>query len=485
MNRIGLPVVLLGLLPLLVAVSVPIMTRFSFAWLAGILSVMALIAFVIVYMRWQPGFMKLFALLLPFSVETPVSGDSMMVLPSEPMLVLAALMLVIELLRKPASLPTIWRNEIWWILPLALAFILTLPFTQMGTVSLKYSAVNLLYMAVFFAYLSLLALRHPALLKQLFLLYAVGFLLVAAWSVYQYWQLGWNPIVVRGIFSPFYKDHTIFGAAAALFAVWWAAGSMAERSRLSGFFVLSTAFVFVLLVLLTGSRAAFLSLFFALFVLLLLLLRTKIRYLLMGGLVMLSVLLLNRDHIIQRLQQVNAVSYDAHADLIDRTQSVGNITTDISNLERLNRWVAAWRMFLEKPVTGFGPGTYQFTYIPFQSPEFRNRLTVTNPYDVPENSGGTAHSEYLLAMSEMGLAGLIGWLVLIGRWSYIAFRHSRNHQGRKQIMIAFAALSTYLFHAFFNNFLNTDKFAFLFWGMAVWLTIHYHTTNERAVLQDR
>jgi putative inorganic carbon (hco3(-)) transporter len=484
MNRIGLPVVLLVLLPLLVAVSVLVMTRFPVAWLAGILSVMALAAWLIVYLRWQPGFMKLFALLLPFSVEIPISGDSMMLLPSEPMLVLAALMLVIELLRKPASLPTIWRNEIWWLLPFALAFVLTLPFTAMGTVSLKYSIVNLLYMAVFFVYLSLLPLRHPALLKQLFLLYAVGFLLVAVWSVYQYWQLGWNPIVVRGIFSPFFKDHTIFGASAALLAMWWAAGSMAERSRLSGFFVLITALLYFLLVMLSGSRAAFLSLFFALFVLLLLQLRIKVRYLMMGGLVMLTVLLLNRDHIIQRLEQVSAVSYDAHAGLIDRTQSVGNITTDISNLERLNRWVAAWRMFLEKPVTGFGPGTYQFTYIPFQASEFRNRLTVTNPYDVPENSGGTAHSEYLLAMSEMGLAGLIGWLVLIGRWSYIAFRHPRTHPGRKQILIAFTALSTYLFHAFFNNFLNTDKFAFLFWGMAVWLTIHYNTTDERAVLQD-
>jgi putative inorganic carbon (hco3(-)) transporter len=485
MNRIGLPVVLLGLLPLLVTVSILAMTRFPMAWMAGILSVMALIALVIVYLQWQPGYMKLFAFLLPFSVEIPVSGDSMILLPSEPMLVVAALMLVIELLRKPASLPAKWRSEMMWILPLALAFILTLPFTEMGTVSLKFTVVNLLYIAVFFLYLSLLAYRHPVLLRQLFLLYATGFMMVAAWSVYQYWQLGWNPIVVRGIFSPFYKDHTIFGAAAALLAMWWAAGSMAGRSRLSGLFLMITAFIYMLMVVYSHSRAAFLSLFFALFVLLLLQLRIRIRYLLAAGLVMLTVLLLNRDQIIQRMQQINAVSYDAHAGLIDRTQSVGNITTDISNLERLNRWVAAWRMFIERPLTGFGPGTYQFTYIPFQASEFKNRLTVTNPYDVPENSGGTAHSEYLLAMSEMGLPGLIGWLVLIGRWSYIAFRHPRTHPGRKQIMIAFAALSTYLFHAFFNNFLNTDKFAFLFWGIAVWLTIHYHTTNERAVLQDR
>jgi len=32
------------------------------------------------------------------------------------------------------------------------------------------------------------------------------------------------------------------------------------------------------------------------------------------------------------------------------------------------------------------------------------------------------------------------------------------------VVIGFAMLGTYFFHGMFNNFLNTDKFAFLFWG---------------------
>ncbi|MBE0652540.1 MAG: O-antigen ligase family protein, partial [Bacteroidales bacterium] len=181
---------------------------------------------------------------------------------------------------------------------------------------------------------------------------------------------------------------------------------------------------------------------------------------------------------------INALSYDSHADLIDQTKSIGNITTDVSNIERMNRWVAAWRMFLEKPLTGFGPGTYQFQYIPFQTPELYNRLTVTNPYHIPENSGGTAHSEYLLATSEMGVLGLLGWIVLIGRWLFIAFSQRPTYPGRMQIFIGFAALATYLFHSHFNNFLNTDKFAFLFWGMAAWLMFHHNTNDERGVLPN-
>ena len=88
-------------------------------------------------------------------------------------------------------------------------------------------------------------------------------------------------------------------------------------------------------------------------------------------------------------------------------------------------------------------------------------------------------------MSEMGVLGLLGWIVLLGRWIFIAFRHNSKFPLRWQVFIGFSALSTYLFHALFNNFLNTDKFAFLFWGMAVWLMIHQSKDNERGLLSDR
>jgi hypothetical protein len=59
-----------------------------------------------------------------------------------------------------------------------------------------------------------------------------------------------------------------------------------------------------------------------------------------------------------------------------------------------------------------------------------------------------------------------------------SFRKSGDHPQRKNIIIAFAVLSTYLFHGAFNNFLNTDKLAFLFWGFAAWLVANYELESD-------
>jgi len=73
----------------------------------------------------------------------------------------------------------------------------------------------------------------------------------------------------------------------------------------------------------------------------------------------------------------------------------------------------------------------------------------------------------------MGIIGIFALFILLGRWIWIAFEGSLFHPQRTTIILIFAILSTYLFHALFNNFLTTDKFAFLFWGMAAWMVVYY------------
>ena len=91
----------------------------------------------------------------------------------------------------------------------------------------------------------------------------------------------------------------------------------------------------------------------------------------------------------------------------EKIQSAANVTTDASNLERINRWDCAYQMFKKKPVLGFGPGTYAFEYAPFQDPE---NLTIisTNFGDM-----GNAHSEYLSALSESGIIGLLLFISIV------------------------------------------------------------------------
>ena len=148
----------------------------------------------------------------------------------------------------------------------------------------------------------------------------------------------------------------------------------------------------------------------------------------------------------------------------ERLQSAANVTTDASNLERINRWSCAIDMFVERPVFGFGPGTYAFEYARFQKPE---NLTIisTNFGDM-----GNAHSEYLGPLAEMGLMGLLSMLALVaaifyqGITLYIDFP-TEQRELRILILAMNLALVTYFVHGILNNYLDTDKASVPIWAI--------------------
>jgi O-antigen ligase len=169
-------------------------------------------------------------------------------------------------------------------------------------------------------------------------------------------------------------------------------------------------------------------------------------------------------------------------DFGERLQSAGNVTTDASNLERINRWTCAIEMFKERPFLGFGPGTYSFEYARFQRPE---NLTIisTNFGDL-----GNAHSEYLGTLSEMGLPGMIFFIAFVFAvfYSSIQLYHKtppNEMTTRIIIMAIIISLSTYFTHAFLNNFLDTDKAAvpvFALCAIVVALNMRHHlSTNPK------
>ena len=113
-------------------------------------------------------------------------------------------------------------------------------------------------------------------------------------------------------------------------------------------------------------------------------------------------------------------------------------------------------MVKERPVFGYGPGTYSFEYARFQNPE---NLTI-----ISTNFGnlGNAHSEYLSALSETGIPGLLFFLAFVIFVFYKAitlYYATPINELKKRIFIMaiIISLSTYFIHAFLNNFLDTDK----------------------------
>lgn len=424
------------------------------------------------------------ALTLPFSTEISIPGDNKLLFPTEPLMMFLAIIVLVDLLIRPGSFGDLFHKKSWMVIPFAVALILGTVFSGIKIVSVKFTAVNLLYLLIFFFALHRLITLAPKLFVQLLSLYTAGFFLIALLALYRYSQYNWNPVVVKAIFQPFYKDHTIFGATAALLSAFWLSVPRQGKLITPILFQRATGIAMAGAVLLSYSRAAMLSLIVFLVFRGLFVFRFRLWQLSIVTVILLIYLLINNQTVFSSLNSNRYDSGDRQSDLVEHTLSAGNVNTDVSNRERLNRWVSGLSMFAEKPVTGFGPGTYQFAYIPYQKPEYMTRLSINDPYHIPENSGGTAHSEYILALSEMGIPGIIAWLVLIAGLTGIAFHTALHHPKRGYLIAGFAALSTYLFHAFFNNFLNTDKFAFLFWGMIAWMCVNAINTqsNEEQIL---
>ncbi len=430
-------------------------------WLWIYLALLAVLASMILY--FKQGFQKsipILVFLLPLSLSVSLSSSVSLVVPSEFLLVVIGPIVLIELYRESFKLlkqypwPTLWL----------LSFIVPIVASEMLTVSLKFFFINALYVLTFY-YGIILWQKKGGEFKRLVLAFSLGVFPVLVLGLINYARYDFNPITISGIYEPFFYSHTFFGACMALISAYCLGKISSDKLWWL------PAIVFGLAAFLSGSRAALWSMLFMLSLWALLQLGPRLRLALPLLVISLALALGGLQKIEDSFSYNKLQSYDPKASLVEKSMSVTNVQSDVSNIERLNRWVSALRMFEERPHWGFGPGTYQFTYIPFQEKKLENRLTVRNPDYPPEGSGGTAHSEILLQISENGWPSTLLFLIILARWFYLGF-WPPSHQ-RKLILPLFLGLATYYFHMHFNNFLNQPAFAFLFWSFGAMLEQQY------------
>jgi len=262
---------------------------------------------------------------------------------------------------------------------------------------------------------------------------------------------------------PLFKDHTIYGAVVALVLPISIALYFAEKhSPLTQAILILLISIVLIGLYFSYTRAAWLSVICAAIVCLLVYYKINFKLLFGAGILVLIIGFFKWDQI---QMEMGRNKYEHTTESFDeRLQSATNVTTDASNLERINRWSCAIAMFEQRPIFGYGPGTYAFEYAPFQEPE---NLTIisTNFGDM-----GNAHSEYLGALSEMGILGLLSFIGIVVAifFSMISLYNKlpvTDRKNRVLVMGMIAAHTTYFVHAFLNNFLDTDKAAVPIWAM--------------------
>jgi len=383
-----------------------------------------------------------------------------MYLPTEPLLFGLLIVFLLKIIHErgferailthPVSL-AIYVN-IFWIF-------LTCLTSTMPLVSFKFLLARIWFVVGLYLLTAKIFSKGENLEKYIWL-YVLPLTIVIFYATYRHLGYGlWDKRASHFVVSPFYNDHTSYGAVLAMYlpflAMFVFSGCYSKKTRIiSGVFFGIIFMGFVL----SYSRAAWVSMIVALAVYAVIKLKIRFKTLLMTSVSIIVLFLLFQNQIFMKLEQNTEQS---SADFMTHISSISNITTDASNLERLNRWSCALRMFADRPVFGFGPGTYMFKYAPYQLTRDRTIIS-TNSAD-----GGNAHSEYLGPLSESGVLGLVTFVVLLSFVIYTAIQtYMRLTEKRLKgfVLAALIGLVTYYIHGFLNNFLDTDKLSVPFWG---------------------
>jgi len=418
--------------------------------------------------------------LVPLSIplkEFLSSSDFNMSLPSEPLLFGVFLLFIMNLFLNNKIDKKIYRHPVSIAIYIYLIWMFITSMTSsMPIVSFKYLLARLWFLAAFYFITAQIMRKHKN-IKTFLWAYMVPLIGVIIYTIIRHIEYGiFDKQVAHWVMGPFYNDHTAYAAVLTMFIpVLIGFLFKSDYSFNIKLLILPVLILFIFATLLSYSRAGWGSLVAMALVYLVILLRMKLRTLIFLGLIVLGLFFHYQSKIMMHLERNRQ---DSSAKLSEHIESMSNISTDASNVERINRWQCAFRMFYERPFFGWGPGTYQFKYAPFQF-SYDRTIISTNAGDK-----GNAHSEYIGPLAESGVLGTLTFLAIViatVATSLSVYRRLRNKETKMLVMALFLGLVTYYVHGFLNNFLDSDKASAPFWGFtAIIVAIDlYHSKQEK------
>jgi putative inorganic carbon (HCO3(-)) transporter len=435
-----------------------------FMWRGEILFNAIPIALLLVYVAFY-HFEQLFLFVVMFTplsvnIEEFVSSDVGLFLPTEPLLFGMLLILILNQMKKNQFDARILKHPISIIFILQLLWIgMTCISSEMPMVSIKFLMTKLWFIVPIFFY-GVMFFKKESNVKWFVGLFIASLTIVVLYTLTNHAINGFDEESGHWVMFPFFKDHTSYGAILALiYPVFFGLLFGRKNSPQMRIILIGLIVLFAFAIIMSYTRAAWITLFGAFVVFLFIRFKVKFKYLAMVGAVGAIYVAVNWTSIMHSAEKNNAEH--ATENMNERLESMTNVTTDASNLERLNRWGCAIRLWQERPFLGWGPGTYAMVYAPFQLASGKTIIST--------NSGnrGNAHSEYLGPLSEQGLPGMLLMILLVVYICYTAVKlYIRMPEGemRNLMLSLFLGLVTYFAHGILNNYLDTDKATIPVWG---------------------
>jgi len=438
-----------------------------------------LLIFLFLYIFSLDKLILLITFLTPIAInyKDPDMGIGI-TLPTEPLLLGVLVVFILKLFydggfnRKVVTHPV----SIFIIINLVWLGITTIT-SEIPLVSVKFLIARLWFVVPFY-FIGILLFKKVKNIKLFNWLYIIPLLVVILYTLVNHAGAGFDKPSSNMVMKPFYNDHTAYGAVIAMFIPFFVGFSLnksyTNSQRLASFIVL---FLLIIGLIFSYSRAAWISIAFALMVYAIIAFRIKFSWVLAGFIILFGLFYMFSFQVIDRLE---SNKQDSSTDFAEHIQSMSNISSDASNLERINRWNCALRLYNERPFWGWGPGTYQFVYAPYQRSKEKTIIS-TNAGDM-----GNAHSEYIGPLSESGVLGMLTFIAIVIAVSITGLRVYKRADSKEVKLISLVillGLMSYFAHGLLNNFLDTDKASVPFWGfIGILVSLDlYHTKKKSEI----
>lgn len=401
---------------------------------------------------------------LSLNLEQMDMGGLGLYLPTEPILFgIMCVYLFKQVFHKKTTSSPVLKHPITIVILLHITWMFITSFTsEMPLVSFKFLLTRLWFVIpVYFFAIQVFKHRFKNITTFIWA-YLIPLTFVIFVTLVEHASYGFSEVTGHWVMYPFFKDHTSYGAIIALFfPIVVSLFFDKERTAISRTLIGIVLLIFTVGLFYSYTRAAWLSVVGAFMVYLLFVFKIKFKYLMYVAVVLGSFLIINFTELSYMVQKNDAEH--TTEDFGERLESMSNVSSDASNLERLNRWSSALSMFEERPIFGWGPGVYSFQYAPFQQ---SSNLTVIS---TNFGTGGNAHSEFLGPLAEQGVLGSLSMILLVIMIFYTAsklYLELEDKAVKRILMMVMLGLVTYFTHGILNNYLDTDKASVPVWGFA-------------------
>ncbi|MCF8296564.1 MAG: O-antigen ligase family protein [Saprospiraceae bacterium] len=454
-----------------------VLIAYEFYWFS-LIPVLALV--VLMYFYALDKLLLLITFLTPISINIRDFDVGFGVsIPTEPLMAGVLLLFIIKQLWKSGFENKFLKHPVTVTLIVYLTWMFITSITsEYPLISFKFF-ISKLWFIIPFYFIGVQLFKNKKNINLFTWLYIIPLIGVVIYTTVRHASYGFDSAIAHWVMEPFFNDHTAYGAILAMFIpVSFGFIFLNDLSRFQKMLAIGAFVILMMGLYFSISRAAWISVAGAIGVFAIIKLRIKFIWVFSAVAIVVILFFSFQNQIIDKMAKNKQ---DSSADLAEHVKSISNITSDASNLERLNRWQSAIRMFKERPFWGWGPGTYQFIYAPFQLS--KNKTIIST------NAGnkGNAHSEYIGPLSESGVLGMMTFLAIIVAIVYTALRvykRAADPRIRYLCLLYILGLFTYFVHGTLNNFLDTDKAAVPFWGFTaiiVAMDLYYEKRVEKDI----